>query len=55
MRAITTTIAAMVVLVALIPESGLALPLVDALSGGFGVAAALFSTTRTNHSSAALA
>ncbi|WP_148281346.1 hypothetical protein [Gordonia sp. KTR9] len=53
LRTITNTIAALVVLVALIPVSGLALPLGVALSGGFGVAAALYSTTRTNYPSAA--
>ena len=55
LRATTNTIAALVVLGALIPVSGLGLPLVVALAGGFGVAAALYSTTRTDRPSAVLA
>lgn len=55
LRATTNTIAALVVLGALIPIAGLGLPLVVALAGGFAVAAAMYSTTRTDHPSAALA
>ncbi|MCZ4579791.1 hypothetical protein [Gordonia amicalis] len=55
LRATTNTIATLVVLGALIPVSGLGLPLVAALAGGFAVAAALYSTTRADRPSAALA
>ncbi|MDS1115071.1 hypothetical protein RD149_15000 [Gordonia westfalica] len=55
LRATTNTIAALVVAGALIPIAGLGLPLVVLLAGGFAVAAAMYSTTRTNHPSAALA
>ncbi len=55
LRATTSTIAALVILGALVPVSGLGLPLVVALAGGFAVAAAMYSTTRTDHLSAALA
>ncbi|MBY4575491.1 hypothetical protein ACN94_18175 [Gordonia paraffinivorans] len=55
LRATTNTIAALVVLCALIPVSGLGLPLVVVLAGGFAVAAAVYSTTRADHPSAALA
>lgn len=55
LRATTNTLAALVVLGALIPVSGLGLPLVVALAGGFAVAAALYSTTRTDSPSPVLA
>lgn len=54
LRATTNTIAALVVLGALVPVSGLGLPLVVALAGGFAVAAAMYSTTRTDRPSAVL-
>lgn len=55
LRATTNTSAALVVLGALIPIAGLGLPLVVVLAGGFAVTAAMYSTTRTDHPSAALA
>ncbi len=55
LRATTNAIAALVILGALIPVSGLGLPLVVVLAGGFAVAAAVYATTRTDHPSAALA
>ncbi|WP_042376437.1 hypothetical protein [Gordonia alkanivorans] len=51
LRAATNTLAALVVLGALIPVSGLGLPLVVALAGGFGVAAVIYSATRTDRPS----
>ncbi|GAC53489.1 hypothetical protein [Gordonia amicalis] len=55
LRATTNTIAALVVLGALIPVSGPGLSLLVMLAGGFAVAAAMYSTTRTDRPSAALA
>ncbi|MFE0750865.1 hypothetical protein [Gordonia sp. NPDC058843] len=55
LRATTNTIATLVVLGVLIPIAGPGLPLVVVLAGGFAVAAAVYSTTRTDHPSAALA
>ena len=55
LRPTSNLIDALVVLGALIPIGGLGLPLVVVLAGGFAAAAAVYSTTRTDRPSAALA